>query len=166
MEDHYGTLGVRPDATRAELERAYRRLARAYHPDLMCRAEPGARGDAEATLKRINVAYTILGNSTRRLVYDRERAAIRATRAATGHVPVAARARPVATTAHWHGGGPVMMEWPAPIAPPPPAQRAEFRWFQALVWAAATVVLFALILAVVWRPTGHVAPVPLPTPLR
>lgn len=166
MEDHYGTLGVRPDASRVELERAYRRLARAYHPDLMSHAEPAARGAAEATLKRINAAYAILGSPRRRLGYDREYAASRATYTAARRVPATPRAQPAATTAHWHGGGPVMMEWSGPWGPAPRARRAEFRWLHALLWAAAMVVLFALVLALLWRPTGQIAPVPLPTPVR
>lgn len=169
MEDHYGTLGVRPGASRTELERAYRRLARAYHPDLMHQARPEVRAAAEATLKRINAAYAILGNPARRLAYDREHANRRARYASDRRVlATRPRSRPGATTAHWHGGGLVMMEWSTPITTPLTARRAEFRWFHALVWAAATIVLFAVVLALLWRPAFQVAPValPLPTPVR
>jgi hypothetical protein len=59
---HYATLGVRPDATAAEIREAYRSLARRYHPD----HEPGAA----ATMARINEAYRVLGEPARRAVYD------------------------------------------------------------------------------------------------
>lgn len=78
------------------------------------------------------------------------------------------RTRPAATTAHWHGGGPVMMEWAEPLTVSAPARRAEFRWFSVLLWAAATMVFFAVFLALVWRPAVQVAPsaLPIPTALR
>ncbi|MDP9370861.1 MAG: DnaJ domain-containing protein, partial [Chloroflexota bacterium] len=74
MDDHYATLRVRPDASREEIERSYRRLARAHHPDLLRDASPEARRRAEETLKRINGAYAVLGDPQRRRFYDRERA--------------------------------------------------------------------------------------------
>lgn len=169
MEDHYDTLGVHAGASREELERSYRQLARANHPDLLQQATPGTRAAAEAKLKRINAAYAILSNPTRRLAYDREHARRRDARIRHRRPPITRpRQRPAATTAHWHGGGPVMMQWAEPPAMPTPARRAEFRWFSVLVWAAATMVFFAVILALVWRPAPQVAPstLPIPTPLR
>ena len=74
MEDYYATLRVRPGASRAEIERSYRRLARIYHPDLLRDATPEARQRAETMLKRINVAYSVIGDPRRRREYDRERA--------------------------------------------------------------------------------------------
>ena len=57
IEDPYKILGVRPDASDEELKRAYRRLAKKYHPDL----NPG---DAEAAKKmqQVNAAYEQIKN--------------------------------------------------------------------------------------------------------
>ena len=65
---HYATLGVRPEATAAEIRDAYRTLARRYHPD----REPAATEKMAA----INEAYRVLGEPSRRAVYD---AALRGT---------------------------------------------------------------------------------------
>jgi molecular chaperone DnaJ len=59
---HYATLGVRPDASAAEIRDAYRALARRYHPDL----EPAAAEKMAA----INEAYRVLGEPSRRATYD------------------------------------------------------------------------------------------------
>ena len=61
---HYETLGVKKDATAAEIKAAYRRLARKYHPDV-CK-EAGATDKIAA----INVAYDILSDPERRARYD------------------------------------------------------------------------------------------------
>lgn len=57
MEDPYKVLGVSPDATDDEIKRAYRRLAKKYHPDI----NPG---DAEAARKmqEVNAAYEQIKN--------------------------------------------------------------------------------------------------------
>lgn len=62
-EDYYALLGVRPEATVAELRRAYRKLALAYHPD---------RAGAESTtvFQRITEAYEVLTDARRRAAYD------------------------------------------------------------------------------------------------
>ncbi len=62
---HYATLGVAPDATQREIKAAYRRLARATHPD-------GRAGDpgGEREFKRIARAYEVLGDPQRRRAYD------------------------------------------------------------------------------------------------
>jgi molecular chaperone DnaJ len=65
VADHYETLGVSKTATPEEIKRAYRRLAREYHPD-------ANRGDPEATerFKRISHAYEVLSNPEKRNRYD------------------------------------------------------------------------------------------------
>lgn len=66
--DYYDTLGVKPDASEAEIKTAYRRLARKYHPDVS--KEP----DAETRFKAINEANEVLGDVKKRAHYDRLRA--------------------------------------------------------------------------------------------
>src|ERR1700675_4220228 len=63
LENYYTVLGVPIDADSETLKRAYRQLARRYHPDL---AGPG--GDEQ--MKRINRAYAVLGDPEKRLNYD------------------------------------------------------------------------------------------------
>ena len=64
--DFYSLLGVTRTASLADVERAYRRLARRYHPGL----NPGDRV-AEQTYERIQEAYRTLGDADRRRAYDR-----------------------------------------------------------------------------------------------
>jgi len=63
--DFYEILGVSRSADAEELKRAYRRLARKYHPDV--NKEPGA----EETFKEINRAYEVLSDPQARANYDR-----------------------------------------------------------------------------------------------
>jgi len=65
-EDHYETLGVARGATDDEIKRAYKKLARTYHPDL----NPGDQ-EAEAAFKRVGAAYDVLRDPERRANYDR-----------------------------------------------------------------------------------------------
>ncbi|NJK28841.1 MAG: molecular chaperone DnaJ [Acaryochloridaceae cyanobacterium CSU_3_4] len=62
--DYYDILGVARNADPDELKRAYRRLARKYHPDV--NKEPGA----EETFKEINKAYETLSDQQMRMRYD------------------------------------------------------------------------------------------------
>ena len=70
-QDHYATLGVPRTATAAQIKAAFRRLARRYHPDANAQDAEGER-----QFKAVARAYEILGQPTRRKVYD--------TRAASG----------------------------------------------------------------------------------
>ncbi|MEM8672556.1 MAG: molecular chaperone DnaJ [Cyanobacteria bacterium P01_G01_bin.67] len=63
--DYYQILGVSRDVDKDELKRAYRRLARQYHPDV--NKEPGA----EEKFKEINRAYEVLSEPETRARYDR-----------------------------------------------------------------------------------------------
>jgi len=63
--DFYGELGVKRTATSAEIKKAYRKLARKYHPDV----NPGNR-DAEERFKRVSFAYDVLADADKRKAYD------------------------------------------------------------------------------------------------
>src|SRR6478752_5680491 len=63
--DYYKTLGVDKKATPDEIKKAYRKLARQYHPD----RNPGDK-DAEARFKEISQAHDVLGDPEKRKQYD------------------------------------------------------------------------------------------------
>jgi molecular chaperone DnaJ len=65
IRDLYEILGVPRDATQEEVKRAYRRLAREYHPDV------SQSHDAEDRFKEIAAAYEILSDPEKRAQYDR-----------------------------------------------------------------------------------------------
>lgn len=64
--DYYKTLEVSKTATEAEIKKAYRKLARKYHPDL----NPNDK-EAEKKFKEINEANEVLGNAENRKKYDK-----------------------------------------------------------------------------------------------
>src|SRR5262249_13097242 len=64
-QDYYGTLGVGKDAPLDEIRKAYRKLARKYHPDL----NPGDKA-AEERFKNVQEAYDVLGDTKKRQMYD------------------------------------------------------------------------------------------------
>ena len=63
--DYYEVLGVAKNASDAELKKAYRKLAKKYHPDV----NPGDK-DAEAKFKEATEAYGILSDPDKRKQYD------------------------------------------------------------------------------------------------
>ena len=65
FKDYYQSLGVARDAPAEAIKKAYRKLARKYHPDVSREA------DAEKRMKELNEAYAVLSDPEKRAAYDR-----------------------------------------------------------------------------------------------
>ena len=63
-KDYYATLGVPRDASQDDIKKAYRKLARKYHPDV------SKERDAEERFKEINEAHQTLSEPEKRAAYD------------------------------------------------------------------------------------------------
>lgn len=79
-KDYYTILGAGEEATREEIERRYKRLARERHPD---------RGGDEEAMKSLNEAWRVLGDGDSRRAYDAGRERARARTAYRPHPPAA-----------------------------------------------------------------------------
>lgn len=89
--DYYDILGVKKSASEDEIKKAYRKLAREFHPD----RNPGDK-KAEAKFKEVQEAYDILSDQTKRSQYDR-----------FGRVgPDGGAGGPGGPGFHWQWGGP------------------------------------------------------------
>ena len=64
FKDYYKIMGVKRDASQDEIKRAYRKLARKYHPDV------SKESDAEARFKEVGEAYEVLKDPEKRAAYD------------------------------------------------------------------------------------------------
>jgi len=62
--DYYEVLGVKKDATKEELKKAYRKLVKKYHPDV------NKEDDAEEKFKEVQEAYETLSDESKRSAYD------------------------------------------------------------------------------------------------
>jgi len=63
-KDYYKILGVERDVSQSDLKKAYRKMARKYHPDVSKEA------NAEDRFKEVNEAYEVLGDESKRSQYD------------------------------------------------------------------------------------------------
>ena len=110
--DHYQLLGVARGASREEIAQAWRRRARAEHPD----RRPGEAGDeAAGRFRALAEAYRVLSDPGRRAAYDRALAGGRAAPGMPTAVPV-----PVRVTGPGSGTGP-------PPVPGPPLRAGPVR---------------------------------------
>ena len=100
-KDYYDILGVSRNADEREIKKAFRKLARKYHPD----TNPN-NPQAEANFKELNEAYTVLGDPDKRSKYDR-----------LGH-----------RYHQWEqmGGAPTGFDWSEWMTGAPGGQRVEF----------------------------------------
>lgn len=62
--DYYEALGIGKEASDAEIKKAYRKLAKKYHPDV------NKEADAEAKFKEVNEAYEVLSDPQKKATYD------------------------------------------------------------------------------------------------
>ena len=67
FKDYYETLGVTKSASQDEVRKAFRKLARLHHPDVV---KPKEKAAAEAKFKEINEAYEVLSDPEKRQKYD------------------------------------------------------------------------------------------------
>jgi hypothetical protein len=153
--DPYEVLGLAPTASDDDVRRAYRRLARAVHPD----ANPG---DAAAAIRfrQLAAAYAVLGDPVRRLRYEHARAG-------GGSGPRAVRHGPPPsgnTTVRGPGARPSHRPREADPAPSRP-ERDEWSFLAALArWAAVALVVAVLGIAVTTAVFANDAPPDPPVP--
>jgi hypothetical protein len=129
--DPYAALGVPRTATRDEVARAYRALAKRHHPD--------AGAPPSTTMARINEAWSTLGSPARRAAWDEAHAVVRAP--------------------HWAAAPPRAPQRPeAPVAPPPGRMDSGWAAFGVVTAVVVLVGVTMIGLSLVATPTdGRVA---------
>lgn len=63
--DYYEVLGIKKGASDSEIKKAYRSMAKKYHPDM----NPGDK-EAEKKFKEVNEAYAVLSDEKKKSIYD------------------------------------------------------------------------------------------------
>jgi hypothetical protein len=140
-QTHYQTLGVSETATQAEIKNAYRRLARKYHPDR------NKKKGAEEKFKEINSAYQILGDPSRRQIYNYDLLQRRKTGTASGSSSAGAGAPPPPHSSGFsNGAGAHAAPQPPPPSAPPSHSRYLFFVRGVFVGGAAVAATFVLLL--------------------
>ena len=105
--DPYAVLGLTPQATQEQIQRAYRTLMRRHHPDTRPLGDPADNAASTTTLQQVIAAYAILGDPARRARYDHR---------TTAHpTSTPTRTRPV-------------LRFPQSTADQPPIQAGPVRW--------------------------------------
>ena len=66
---YYSVLGVDSESSMEEIKRAYRKLAKRYHPDRWTRS-PSLLGEAKRRFQEIQEAYSVLSDQRKRTMYD------------------------------------------------------------------------------------------------
>ena len=72
MRDYYKILGIRPDATQAEIKEAWNFSVKAFHPDKFAGSSQRQQTVAQERMKAINEAYEVLSDPIRKPSYDRK----------------------------------------------------------------------------------------------
>jgi len=72
FKDYYEALGVGPDSSANDIKEAYKYKVNVLHPDRLMGVSESIRSRAEEDLKKVNHAYDVLGNPTRRKKYHAE----------------------------------------------------------------------------------------------
>ena len=91
MRDYYDVLGVSPGAGAEEIKRAYRQLARRYHPDI-------SGDDRAVAFLEASRAYEVLADPTRRRSYDAKRTKTPASPQTGGADPLTGGENPLTRT--------------------------------------------------------------------
>jgi hypothetical protein len=135
--DPYAILGVPRTASRDEIARAYRRLAKRYHPDVGAPPSP--------TMTRINEAWHVLSDPNRRARWDRQHAPMLVPHWAPAPAPASVAPR---------------VAIPRPPAPPTPSTFRDSPWMAVLAVGGALLVVGVglLVAGILFGPFGSAAP--------